>query len=79
MLKVIHVEARKNHRLYVELSNGKKGLFDVTPYLEKGVFSELNDKNYFKQVKPFFIGISWPHEQDFSADTIEYEMDVDAE
>ncbi len=78
MLKVINVETRKHHKLFVELSNGKKGIFDVTPYLDKGVFSELKDENYFKQVKPFFIGISWPHDQDFSADTIEYEMTTDA-
>lgn len=74
MLKVINVKALKNHQLYVELSNGKKGTFDVTPYLDKGVFSELKDEDYFKQVKPLFIGISWPNQQDFSADTIEYEM-----
>ncbi|MDG5815546.1 DUF2442 domain-containing protein [Chitinispirillales bacterium ANBcel5] len=37
-------------------------------------FSELKDENYFKQVKPLFIGISWPNQQDFSADTIEHEM-----
>ncbi|WP_431736370.1 DUF2442 domain-containing protein [Cellulosispirillum alkaliphilum] len=38
MLKVINVKALKNYQLYVELSNGKKGIFDVTSYLDKGVF-----------------------------------------
>lgn len=60
--------------LLVKLSNGKKGSFDVKPYLDKGIFTELKDKNYFSSVKIGFGGIIWPHEQDFSADTIEYEM-----
>lgn len=74
MIKVNYVEAREDYKLFVELSNGKKGLFDVKPYLDKGIFTELKDENYFKSVKPAFGGIIWPHEQDFSADTIEYEM-----
>jgi preprotein translocase subunit SecE len=38
------------------------------------LFKQLKDKNYFKQVKPFFCGIVWPNEQDLSADTIAYEL-----
>jgi len=58
--------------LFVELSDGRSGIFDVKPYLGKGVFTQLKDKNYFKQVKPLFCGIVWPNEQDLSADTIAY-------
>jgi hypothetical protein len=74
LLKVNQVEALQDYMLKIELSNGKKGLFDVSGYLDKGVFTELKDINYFKQVKTFFCGISWPHNQDLSADTIEYEL-----
>ena len=74
MIKVNYVEARDNYILLVKLSNGKEGAFDVKPYLDKGIFTELKDKNYFSSVKTGFGGIIWPHEQDFSADTIEYEM-----
>jgi len=74
MLKVIKVNANNDYTLSVELSDGRSGTFDVKPYLEKGVFKELKDKNYFKQVKPFFCGIAWPNEQDLSADTIAYEL-----
>ena len=31
------------HRIRVELENGMKGIFDVTPYLDHGVFRELRD------------------------------------
>lgn len=59
---------------YVELSDGRSGYFDMKPYLEKGVFTELKDKNCFKQAKPFLCGIAWPNEQDLSADTIAYDL-----
>ena len=44
------------------------------PYLEKGIFKQLRDPRYFGQVKIAFGGVVWPNQQDFSADTIEFEM-----
>lgn len=74
MIKVQQVETRDNYLLFIELSNGKKGVFDVKPYLNKGIFTELKDPNYFSAARPAFGGVVWPNEQDFSADTIEQEM-----
>jgi len=74
MVKVISVDAMNDYKLRVELSNGRKGVFDVSPYIEKGVFVELKDKAYFRSVRAAFGGIIWPHEQDFSPETIENEM-----
>lgn len=74
MNTVISVEPRENYILFVTLSNGKAGIFDVSGYLDKGIFTELKDPGYFKQARPAFGGVVWPHEQDFSADTIEIEM-----
>jgi hypothetical protein len=77
MLKVKKVSANDDYTLSVELSDGRAGLFDVKPYLDKGVFVQLQDKEYFKQVKPLFCGVVWPNEQDLSADTIAYELKQD--
>jgi hypothetical protein len=74
MLKVKKVNANDDYTLLVELSDGRTGVFDVKPYLSKGVFKQLQNIEYFKQVKPFFCGIIWPDEQDLSADTIAYEL-----
>ena len=74
MLQIKSVEVKKDHKLLVELSNGKTGLFDVKPYKDKGIFIELKDPVYFKQVKLCFGGVAWPNGQDFSAYTIEYEL-----
>ena len=78
MIKVISVEPMEGHKLRIRLSNGKMGIFDVSPYLDKGVFHELKDSQYFRLVKVAFGGIIWPNEQDFSADTIEHELEEES-
>jgi hypothetical protein len=50
--------------------NKETRLFDTSPFLDKGIFNELKDINYFKQVKVAFGAVEWPHEQDFSKDTL---------
>ncbi|MBD3386508.1 DUF2442 domain-containing protein [candidate division KSB1 bacterium] len=79
MVDVTYIKAEKNHRLYITLSNGKSGYFDTSPYLNKGIFKELKDEDYFKKVRIIFGGIGWPHQQDFSADTIEQDMELTEE
>ena len=74
MVKVSDVEAKDDYVLLVTLSNGKKGFFDVKPYLDKGIFTALKDKSLFDAERPAFGRVVWPNQQNFSADTIEYEM-----
>jgi len=74
MLQVVKLYPKGNYLLHVGLSNGMEGEFDVSPWLEMGIFRELKDYDYFRKVRITFGGIAWPNEQDFSADTIEYEM-----
>ena len=78
MIRVISVEPMEGCKLRIQLSNGKRGVFDVSPYLDKGIFHELKDLQYFRRVKVAFGGIMWPHEQDFSADTIEYDLEEES-
>lgn len=72
--EVIDFEILDNYRIRITLSTGKTGVFDVTPYLDKGVFSELKDYNYFKRARIQFGTIVWPNEQDFSPETLEIKM-----
>ncbi|MDQ7016492.1 MAG: DUF2442 domain-containing protein [Gammaproteobacteria bacterium] len=67
---VVSVKAKNNYKLVVTFDNGEKRLFDVTPFLDKGIFSELKNIDYFQKVKVAFGSIEWPHEQDFSKDTL---------
>ncbi|MHB1590882.1 MAG: DUF2442 domain-containing protein [Sulfuricella sp.] len=63
-----------NYRIEVLTSSGVSGIFDVKPYLNGGIFKELLDKAYFSTVRPAHHGIMWPNEQDFSSDTIIYDI-----
>ena len=76
MIKVISIEPKENKIIFVRMSNGKEGYFDVSPYLHKGIFKELQNDSYFKQARLSFGGIAWPNAQDFSADTVEVELQV---
>ena len=69
-IEVVSVKPLGNHRLRVSLSDGKQGIFDMSPYLSKGVFKQLRDPAYFALVKPVFTGIGWPNGQDLSPFTI---------
>jgi len=72
---VIDFEILPDHRIKVTLSNGNKGIFDVKPYLDRGVFKELKDYEYFRRARIEFGTIVWPNEQDFSPETIEIRME----
>jgi len=67
---VIQVQPLDNYHLQLQFDNRETRIFDVTPYLDKGVFSQLKSIEQFKTVKPFFGGIQWENEQDFSRDTL---------
>ena len=68
--RVKSVTADKDYALLVTFENGETKIFDMNPYLDFGVFTELKDKNYFKQVKPFMGAVAWPHGQDVCPDTL---------
>ena len=68
--RVIEVRPLANHRLKLIFSNREEGVYDCTPLLNFGVFKELRDKNYFRQVQPVDGTVAWPHEQDICLDTL---------
>jgi hypothetical protein len=71
---VIDFVILSDHTIKVTLSNGRCGIFDVKPYLDRGIFQELKDYDYFKRARIEFGTITWPNEQDFSPETIEIKM-----
>ncbi len=76
--KVVRVEALENSRLRLFFDNGETRVFDVSPYLTKGIFKELQAPHYFNQVKPFFGGVQWPNEQDLGPDTLFLESTLES-
>ena len=71
---VTTVKPLAGYRIQVEIADGRKGIFDLKPYLDHGVFRELRDVNYFNQVGILFGAVTWPNEQDIAPETLLAEM-----
>jgi len=67
---IIRANPLADFKIEILTSSGVNGIFDVTPYLKGSAFKELLNESYFKMVRPAHRGIMWPNEQDFSSDTI---------
>jgi len=76
--RVVKVESLANSQLRLFFDNGEVRVFDVLPYLEKGIFKELQAPHYFERVKPFFGSVQWPNEQDFGPDTLFLESTLES-
>ena len=68
--RVKSVIANEDYTLSIIFENEEIKTFNMSPYLAFGVFVELKDKNYFRQVKSFMGTIAWPHGQDICPDTL---------
>jgi hypothetical protein len=70
MKKVVAVKANEDFSLDLKFNDNSLRRFDARPYFDFGVFSELKDISYFKQVSIAYGTVQWPHEQDISPDTL---------
>jgi len=67
---IVDVKAQDDYKILLSFENGENKIFDMKPYITKGFFKQLQDKNYFKTVKPYFDSIQWANGQDLSPDTL---------
>ena len=65
-----------DYRIFVEIENGQSGIFDLKPYLERGVFKELKNVHYFNQVGIQLGAVTWPNEQDIAPETLLAELQI---
>ncbi len=70
MVKVTGVRAMDDYQLELSFDTGETRLFDVRPYLDKGIFAELKDEDFFRRVRLAFGSIAWPHDQDFGPESL---------
>lgn len=68
--RVTQLTPQAHHRLLLEFDNGETRLFDLTPWLGKGVFRALRDSPEFAQAKVVDGSVEWPGEVDLSYDTL---------
>jgi hypothetical protein len=68
--RVTVVRPLEQYRLEIAFSNGEVGVYDCSPLLEFGVFTELQDERYFRQARAEGGTVVWPNEQDICPDTL---------
>jgi hypothetical protein len=68
--RVKDVKPNPDHTIRLVFTNGEVRCFDVKPYLDKGIFRQLNDLKAFNSVRPFLGSIQWEGGQDFCPDTL---------
>ena len=54
----------------IKFDNEEEKVFDVMPYLDKGIFRELKNPCLFNSVRPFLGSVQWKNGQDFCPDTL---------
>jgi len=71
------VKPLEGFRLLLGYANGEEKVFDVSPYLGVGKFSELRDPSLFSSVTIKFDSIAWGNHLDLDPEFL-YEKSIDA-
>jgi hypothetical protein len=74
--RVREVKPNRDYTLALTFTNGEVRIFDVKPYLDKGIFRELKEQSLFNTVKPFLGSIQWKNGQDFCPDMLYLESEA---
>jgi hypothetical protein len=68
--RVKTVKPNMDYTLTIEFDNGELRIFDVKPYLDRGIFRQLQVIDSFYSVRPFLGSIQWQGGQDLCPDTL---------
>ena len=67
---VTHIRPLKNYRLDVTFDSGERRRFDLTPYLDRGIFVRLRNRSIFHAARVVAGSVEWPGGLDLSYDTL---------
>lgn len=70
MKTVTAVQTQPDYHLKVCFSTGDIRIFDVKPYLDRGVFSRLRDVGLFNQAYVAYDTVCWPGNLDIAPETL---------
>lgn len=70
------VRALPDHKLAVELGDGRRGVFDLRPFLDRPGLQRLNDPGYFASVGVRLGALTWPQGEDIAPDTLVAHLQV---
>ncbi len=74
--RVKSVKPNDNYTLTLTFLNDQVRIFDMSPYLEIGIFKELKDKAKFNAVRVMLGSIQWQTGQDLCPDTLYLESNL---
>jgi hypothetical protein len=60
----------EGYRLLLTFQSGERRVFDVTPYLGVGIFTELQDPEVFRSVRVVFDSIAGSNGADLCPETL---------
>jgi hypothetical protein len=69
-LGIKRVEPLPEYKLLLTFENDEQRIFDVYPYLDHGIFSELKDESKFKSVHVKFDSIEWSNGADLDPEIL---------
>ena len=67
---IINVKPQSDYKLLLTFDNNEIREFDVRPYLNHGIFSELTDVTIFNSVYVSFDAIEWKNGADLDPETL---------
>lgn len=70
MEKVVHVEVLDGYTLDLWFDTGDQRRFDATPYLARGVFTALKNRDLFRQAFVACGTVCWPGDLDIAPETL---------
>ena len=68
--RVLHLRPLDDYQLEVTFENGERRIFDVKPYLQRGVFVRLQNRATFRAARVVAGSVEWPGGLDLSYDTV---------
>ena len=69
-IKVTQCEPMPGYKLKVTCSDGATGIFDMSRYIDRGMFKPLKDPQTFDRVRLAFGVPSWPGDIDIAAERV---------
>lgn len=73
--RVIDVRPLDGYQLQIGYENGEVRVFDVSPYLDFGLYRALRDSSVFRSVRPSFDSVEWSNGADICPELL-YERSV---
>lgn len=74
--RVINVFPTDDYQLLLTFSNNEQKVFDMKPWLDKGIFIALSNKELFRKAYVAWGTVAWNDELDMSPDTLYIESRI---